>query len=299
MLKRMYRMSVCGVALFAVAGCSTQVGQGMSRDFNAAITELGSVSLIGGTYLADKSDACFDERQQMAEKGSIFDEAIVQSTLLGGASGALVAALPGENVLVGAAIGAGLGLAAGYLGKLQKEGLNGTQIASRARDDIRTENRRIDELIVAFDQVSACRKNEGRAIQSSFNSGATNRETAQAQMAEVRERFAEDRSKFKEIAEQISEKSENNAAIYNDIAADSGGNALEVQSYRAGKKSAKVTRKRATKQAGTQEGSLKAEKKEVNALQRECLTNVKKRDDCFDKVAEAEEGEGDIALDLS
>ncbi len=299
MLRQAYKISVCGAVAFAIAGCSTQVGQNASRDFGSVVNSVGSGGLFNSGYLSDTSDVCLAQRQEMADKGSLFDPEVLKTALLGAGSGGLLAALSGENVLAGAAIGAGLGLAAGYLNKLQKDGLNGTQIASRARDDIRTENRKIDELIRAFDEVSDCRKNEGKVIQRAYNKGDLKKADAQTQMAEVRERFAEDRAKFKEIAEQISDKSENNAAIYNDIAADSGGNALEVKSYRAGKKSAKVRRKTATKQAGTEEGSLKANNKEVKALQRECLTNVKKRDDCFDKVAEAEEVEGDLSLDLS
>ena len=299
MLRQTYKMTVCGAVVFAIAGCSTQVGQNASRDFGSVVNSVGSGSLFNSGYLSDASDVCLAQRQEMADKGSLFDPEIMQTALLGAGSGALIAALSGRNVLVGAAVGAGFGLAAGYLNKLQEDGLNGTQIASRARSDIRTENKKIDELIRAFDKVSACRKDEGKAIQRAYNRGEIKKADAQSQMAEVRKRFAEDRSKFKEIAEQISDKSENNAAIYNDIAADSGGKALEVKSYRAGKKNATVSRKSATKQAGTEEGSLKANNKEVKALQRECLTNVKKRDDCFDKVAEAEEVEGDLSLDLS
>ncbi|MEM7544016.1 MAG: hypothetical protein AAF367_00625 [Pseudomonadota bacterium] len=299
MLKSTIRMSVCGATLLAVAGCGTQVGQSASRDFNAAITQIGSGSLFSDGYLDDKTDACYARRQALAEEGSFFDPEIVQSTLLGAGSGVVVALLTGENVLAGAAIGAGLGLAAGYLGKLQQEGLNGTQIASRASSDVRKDNEQIDDLIRSFDQLSDCRKGEGATIQAAFNNGNIDQATAKEQMAGVRARFAEDRAKFKEIAEQISDKSENNAAIYNDIAADSGGKALEVQAYNRGQQSARVTRAPAQKTAGTKEGSLTADKSEVDALQRECLTNVKKRDDCFDKVAEAEEVEGDLELDLS
>lgn len=299
MFRIVFRNTVCGAALLAVAGCGTQVGQDASRDFNAALQQIGSGSLFQDGYLDNEADVCLAQRREMAENGSFFDPEIVQSTLLGAASGGLIAALTGESVLAGAAIGAGLGLAAGYLNKLQAEGLNGTQIASRARGEVASDNRRIDDLIQSFDAVSDCRKREAAAVQTAYNNRDIGRDEALAQMAEVRGRFSEDRTKFKEIAEQISDKSENNAAIYNDIAADSGGNALVVQEYSRGKRSAQVARTPAVKQAGTEEGSLAADEQEVAALQRECLTNVKKRDDCFEKVAEAEEVEGEIELDLS
>lgn len=297
MLKTACKASIGGLMLISLSGCATEVGQNMQRDFDAAVTQIGSGSLFTGGYL-DKSDACYDQRAAMAEEGSFFDPDIVQATLLGAAAGGVVAALTGENVLVGAAIGGGLGLAAGYLGKLQSEGLNGTQIATRARTDIAAENTRIDKLIGTFDELSACRKGEASAIQAAYDAKTIDQATAEVQMGEVRSRFREDRMKFKEIAEQISDKSENNAAIYNDIAADSGGGALEVKPYKPRQRSARVTKRTPPKTAGTQEGSLQADKSEVKALQRECLTNVKKRDDCFDRVAKAEDAEDDIELDL-
>ena len=292
------RILAGSVAVAALASCSTQIGQNMSRDFSAAVSSLGEVSLFSDGYVGDANDACFAERKAMAENGSFFDSEVVQSTLLGAASGGFIALVTGQSVAKGAVIGAGLGLAAGYLSKLQDEGLNGTQITQRVRGDVATDDRRIDALLASFDRLSDCRKLEASKIQAAYNTGSISKDDAEAQMAGVRSRFSEDRKKFKEIADAISEKSRNNAALYNDIAADSGGNALEVQDYRPRATTARVTKAPAKKEAGTEAGTLTADKSEVNALQRDCLTNVKKRDDCYDKVAEAEEVEEDIALDL-
>lgn len=298
MINRAMKASVSCLAIFALTACGTPVADNIGRDFDRLTSELGNVSLFEDGYVSDASDRCISQRRAMAEEGSFFDTEILRSALLGAAGGAATAALTGQSVGKGALIGAGLGLAAGYLNKLQSEGLSGTQIASRVGGEVADENRRIDRLINAFDDISACRKAEAAAIQSAFNAKTINRETAEEQMAGVRTKFAEDRAKFKEIALKIDEKSKNNAAIYNDIAADSGGNELEVREYNRGKKSTKVNKRRPKKSAGTEEGSLQANKSEVNSLQRECLTNVQKRDDCFDKVAEAEEVEGDLDLDL-
>lgn len=286
-------------AIFALASCSTPVGQKMSADFNALTDELGSVSLFSDGYVGDGDDVCFAERRSLAEEGSPFDSKVVQSTLLGAASGGLIALVTGQSVAKGVVIGAGLGLAAGYLSKLQEEGLNGNQITQRVRGEVREDNRRIDRLLVAFDRLSDCRKREAATVQAAFNDGSIDRATAEERMAEVRGRFAEDRQKFREIADAISEKSRNNAALYNDIAADNGGRALEVQEYRRGRSGGVVRRKTAQKEAGTEEGSLVANKSEVNGLQSDCLTNVKKRDDCYKKVEEAEDLEEDIELDIT
>lgn len=292
-----FRIATGAVALMALASCSTPVGQGMSRDFNAAVSQLSTVSLFSDGYLSDTSDVCFSQRQEMAENGSVFDSEVVQKALLGAAGGGFMALVTGGNVARGAAIGGGLGLAAGFLSKLQEEGLNGTEITQRVRTEVREDNRRIDMLIASFDDLSDCRKREAASIQSAFNAGNIDKDAAQTQMAGVRDRFGEDRRKFKEIADAISEKSRNNAALYNDIAADNGGKALQVREYRKGSRSVRASG-RAQKEAGTAEGALVANKAEVNRLQDDCLTNVKKRDDCYEKVAKAEEVEDDIELDL-
>ncbi len=297
MLKRILMNGTAGLALLSLVGCGTPIGDKMSQDFNALVTQLSSVSLFSDGYLADKSDRCFAQRTGLAENGQAFDPKLLEATLLGAIAGGGSAVLTGGSVARGALIGAGIGLAAGYLRKLQEDGLNGNEIAMRARGDIQKDNARIDALLVSFDALSACRRQEASTIQSAYNAKTIDRPTADAQMATVRQKFSEDRAKFREIAEAISSKSDDNAAIYNVIAADSGANALEVQEYRPGRRSASLTRKSST--PGTEDGSLKAGNRELNALQKETLTNVQKRDDCFEKVMAAEEVEGGMTLDIS
>ncbi|MEM9043271.1 MAG: hypothetical protein AAGC81_01145 [Pseudomonadota bacterium] len=275
--------------VFCLAGC-----QGVEQSLDQAGAQFGS--LFSDEYLADKQDVCFRQRETLAQEGQFWDPDVVQATLLGAGAGALTALVTGENVLVGAAIGGGLGLATGYLAKLQSEGLSGNEITSTARTDIDTANKNIDALLVAFDNLSACRRDEARAVQLRLNAKTTTREQAEAEMAGVRERFREDRLKFEELAMQIADNSNSYTAIYNDIAADNETGALEVKEYKRGKKSATVKKAPPKKTAGTEEGSLKADKQEVEALQRDLLTNVQKRDETFEKVAAAEEAEEEFEL---
>lgn len=293
------KSSASGLVLVSMlAGCAGGPGGQMGTDFDNFLTQIGSVGLFSDGYLSDSSDACATQRSRMAETGSFFDNDVVRATLLGAATGGLTSILTGEDIATGILVGGAIGLAGGYLAKLAQDGLSGAEITNRARSDIQTDNRRIVELINAFDSLSDCRKAEAAAIQSAFNSGALTQAEANEQMAGVRDRFREDRLKFKEIADGISDKSDSNAAIYNEIAADNGGRALEVREYRPRATSTVVRRTPPPKQTEVADGALAASQSDVEALQRECLTNVERRDDCFEKVAEAEDVEGELELDL-
>lgn len=294
--------------MLSLAGCNSQIGQQFSQDFaqlkqdfstewGNLRSELSNGTLFSDGYLKeDGTDVCAEQRLAMAESGKFFDTKLVQAAVAGAAVGGILAVATGENVLVGAAVGGGVALAGTYLLEAQADGLNGSQIANKARGDISTENKRIDKLIDSFDDLSNCRKREAAAIQSKYNAGDLSRNDAEAQMASVRARFGEDRAKFKSMAERISQNSDNYAAVYNDIAADSGGRALEVREYKAQQQSATVTNRPATKVAGTEEGSLTAPSSDVDKLQEDCLTNVQKRDDCFERVEMSAAVEGEMTL---
>jgi predicted patatin/cPLA2 family phospholipase len=121
-------------------------------------------------------------------------------------------------------------------------------------------------------------------------------------MSAVRTKYDADVAKFREIADQIAENTESYAAIYNEVAADNNAQSLEVKEptkVRSGRKSAKLSRKKPKKTAGTPKGSLKAKKKKnVKKLQDECLTNVRKRDECIEEIKSAEKQTGEMELDL-
>ena len=124
---------------------------------------------------------------------------------------------------------------------------------------------------------------------------------AQEQMANVRVLYNEDVAKFRQIADQISENTESYAAVYNEVAADNrGAGELQVKDYKKGRRSARVRRNKPRKQAGTAKGSLQASnRRNVDKLQDECLTNVRKRDECIEEIQQAEKGSDDLELDLS
>lgn len=287
-------MSSCNTT--QVGSTLNQVGSSIAGGFDT----LTSGALFSDGYLANRSDACFAQRQALAEHGSFFDKELVVATAGGAVAGGLIAALRGEEVWKGALIGGAVGLAGGYLLKMQQEGRSADSIIGQAFDDVAAENRKIDNLLVSFRSVKACRNNQASGIQSAYNAKSIDKATAQEQMAGVRALFAEDTAKFREISTQIAENTDSYTAVYNEIAADNRAGTLEVKEYKKGRKSARVSKRRAKKSAGTPKGSLRASnKKQVSKLQDECLTNVRKRDEVIAEIQQAEKGGDELEIDLA
>jgi uncharacterized membrane protein len=299
-MTRLLKSSAAMALVIGLSGCAgSNVGQSISDGF----TNLTSGAFFSDEYLSNSNDACLPQRQAMAEHASFFDEELVAATVGGAAAGAiaggLIAALRGDEIWAGALIGGAVGAAAGYLGKKLQDGQSADSIIGSASNDIRTENRKIDELLGSFRNLRGCRNDQGRAVQASFNAKTIDKTTAQAQMADIRALYNEDVAKFREIANQIAENSDSYAAIYNEVAADNNAQSLEVREYKKNRRSTRVSRKKPKKTAGTPEGSLTASNKSnVKKLQSDCLTNVRKRDECIEEIQTAEKDTGDLELDL-
>ena len=303
---RALKASVCLVAMLTLVGCET-ARSGLESAADAIDSSLewafGDGEFFSSGYI-DEGDVCVGQRRALAEEASPFDKQLVQTALAGAAIGGIVAALSGENVLAGAAIGAGVGLAAGYLSKLQSEGRSPFDVVTSVNGDVEADNRRIDRVLAAFDNVVDCRKDEGRRIQSAFSSGQITRADAETQMANVRKKYDEDVAKAREITERIAENSEAYAAAYNEIAADNGARGLEVKSRDANRAAStadvRVTQAPPPRQTSREEvASLEvapAQKTEVAKLRENTVSNVRKRNAAVEKVQVAEADQGSFAL---
>lgn len=267
----------------------------------------GARKLTGDSYLNDESDACIAERRTLDEHGEVFDRAYIGAAVAGAAAGGItgfVRTRSLKGVLVGAGIGAGIGLASTYLIKLQEEErLKSGQIATRAINDVRNENEKIDALLVAFERLVACRKREAGVILADLRASRIDRAEATTRMQDVKKRYREDVERAQDVAKTISENSEGYATVYNQIAADNDSDAIEVTEYKPSAgggrtRSANVVRgkgERPIKSDTVKPIKLaKEEKGKVNTLQKECLTNVNKRDSCFDAVQTAKKQEDEI-----
>lgn len=260
------------------------------------------------TFLADQSDPCFVERQNMERYGveikSTFDTLLDAGFVVGGVLDSIR-----QTGRVGGTFGSGgVSVSGGYIDALRAESGTILDLLRNASRDVDAENQRIDALLAAFENLSACRKAGAAAIRADYQANKISRADAEAGMGALRSASAQDVARFREIAQQISQNTDTYAEVYNEIAADNDGDELVVgpyrrETYQAGRPSARVVKRRPKKKS-TPKGSLTAKapaptvKPEVEQLQEKLLTNVRKRDEVINRVETAtnETEELDLAL---
>ncbi len=297
---------VAAAAASLLAACESGQVQGTGSPLDAGRS----------AFLADRNDPCFPERQALEAPGveieGAFDRVLNAGYVVGGMLDSIR-----QTGRVGGTIGSGgVTVAGGYIEALRAE--NGTVLAllRNATRDVEAENRRIDALLAAFDELAACRRAGAEAIRADYQAGRFDRATAESAMGALRRAYAEDVARFRQIAAQVSANTENYAQVYNEIAADNAADVLVVGPYRPGQSSVRVVPAGAAPAAQpaaqptaapprvTPEGSLAVEapapqaKPEVQRLQTELLTNVRKRDAVIQRVdtAAGEQQDLDLAL---
>lgn len=276
-------------AILALGACAEGTPQGSGNPLDAG----------RAGYLGDGSDACLAERTRLEEYGREIKSPVDRLLDAGFVVGGVLDSLRQTGRIGGTISGGNVTLAGGYIDALRRE--NGTVLAllQDATRDIADENRRIDGVIAAFDAITACRQAGAAAIRADYQAGRTGREAAEAAMADLRRAYRADIARAREILDQISTNTETYADVYNDIAEDNEVDALELGPYRktefeAGKSSARVVTKRSSAKRATPKGSLTAEapkpqvRPEVERMQNELLTNVRKRDTVINRIESAE-----------
>ena len=257
-------------------------------------------------FLADRSDPCHVERQALEASGGQIESPVQGLLDAGFAIGGVLDSIR-ETGRVGGTIGPdGITVAGGYIEALRQE--NGTilDLVRDATRDIEAENRRIDDLVAAFDQLGACRKAGAAAIRADYQAGRVSREDAAAGMVVLRGAYREDIARVRLLLEQIGENTRTYAQVYNEIAEDNDADAIELGPYRpevhkSGRASARVVRRRTNARRATKKGSLQAAtvpeaKPEVQRMQNALLTNVRKRDTMIQRIETAEASTGDLDL---
>jgi hypothetical protein len=269
----------------------------------------GSLDAGRGGFLADRNDPCFPERQALEAPGAEIEGAFDRVLDAGYVVGGMLDSIR-RTGRVGGTVGAGgVTVAGGYVEALRAESGTVLDLLRNATRDVEAENRRIDRLLAAFDQLAACRSAGAGAIRADYQAGRFDRATAEGAMAALRRAHAQDVARFREIAAQVSANTANYAQVYNEIAADNAADALVVGPYRPGQPSARVVPAAARPAAAprvTVEGSLAVEapaptaRPAVQRLQTELLTNVRKRDAVIQRVdtAAGEQDGLDLALGL-
>jgi hypothetical protein len=281
-----------------LAGCEDGRIQGSASPLDAGRS----------AFLADPADPCFHERQALEASGVEIETAFDRVLDAGYAVGGVLTSITQTGRASGTIGRGGVTLAGGYIEALRAE--NGTVLAMLrdATRDVEAENRRIDAALAAFDELSACRAVGAAAIRIEYQAGRIDRATAEAAMRALRHAYAADIARFREIAAQVSANTETYAQVYNEMAADNGAETMVVGPYRPDQASVRVVPAGAAPASApprvTPAGTLAADapapqaRPEMQRMQAELLTNVRKRDAVIERVdaAAAEEAGLDLAL---
>ena len=296
-MPRLSIIATLSTAALSLAACQTQ--QAPSASSTPSSTVLAS----------DTSDPCNPERQQLERYGQKIESPVQGLLDVGFAIGGVLDSIR-QTGRVGGTLGAdGITVAGGYIEALRQE--NGTilDLLRDATSDIEAENQRIDALVAAFGELGNCRKAGAAAIRSDYQAGKFSRSDGAAAMITLRGLYRQDISRMRELVKQISENTETYAAVYNDVAEDNDADALELGPYRkedytSGRSSARVVKQRKPRRRASPKGSLKATapapevRPQVQEMQEQLLTNVRKRDTVINQIETAEADTGDLDLAL-
>lgn len=240
-------------------------------------------------YARESTDpACHARRSELVSYREFFDEALIAI----GAGGALIgffdAVRRGENPVEGGLKGAAVAVALGYLSKYS--GVGPYQAINSMVTDVEAENAKLAAFNVTLTALLDCRTQEADAINARFRAGTLDRTAAEKAMAEVRERQREDIEVSETIVASITSRTESYAAAYNEIAAANNVGGLEVREYRAGRESVRRTSVPAARAPQSQQNSLRlanaSERRAIGKLRDDCVTNVRRRDDCLKTVTQ-------------
>lgn len=277
LLGRFFKMTVSTLTIASLmAGCANvegtikQTAGGIENAFDNAF----------GNYI-DDTDVCVNQRREMVDAASFFDQETLGGIAVAVGAG-VVTGLLTQSVETGLIVTATL-IAGVYLNKYLEEGRDATGVTSAVRNDVQKANSQIDDTLVAFKALDKCRLDEAKAIRAELRGDRITRTVAQEKMAAVKARRQEDIEKFRDLADNISESTVAYASAYNEIAANNNRRGFEIGDTGTVKRS----RKRA-KPKKANDRLTGASGREVQRLERDCLTNAQKRDECFDIADKAE-----------
>lgn len=271
--------SICLPAVL-VSGCADM--QNAANSLSSGLQSIGESS-----FASERADpACFRERATLEQFEEKIDKALVAGAIGGAIIGGIAAAATGENIAAGIAIGGVSGLAATYLSKLT--GVGPYQALQTMTTDLAAENQKTEQITQSIRSLRDCRVREADLIRADLKAKRIDRATAEARIGQVRIRNTEDLAKAREVANSVSERTAGYIDSYNEIAAANGVGGLEVANTQVKKTRKPPKPKLSAEQSAKLRLNTKSERNGVTALRDDCVTNVRKRDDCVRAVNDVE-----------
>lgn len=167
----------------------------ITAGFAAALMLAGCTTQAGRIGLDDGRDVCRAQLVQLDSTGNFFGEDILQGAAIGAVSGALIGGLATgrwQGALIGAAVGGAGGAAVGYYAAVQRQARDQQGVNQQIANDLGRENASLDRTQIAFDQLMDCRLRGAYAIREQVRTGRLDRNTATAQLGEIRQRVTGD-----------------------------------------------------------------------------------------------------------
>ena len=180
----------------------------------AAVMLAGCVSTQAGRIgVDDGRDACRAYVVQLDSTGDFYGEDILRGAAIGAGTGAIAGGLlaaatgrRGSDILAGAAIGAlagGIvGGVGGYISARQRQAQDQGALVQAVGGDLRNENRQLEATQLAFNQLVDCRVNAANRIRADVRSGRMSRDQGMALMTYQRDLMRRDVA----LAQQINTK---------------------------------------------------------------------------------------------
>ncbi len=186
---------------------------------------MGALALQGCTIPAagvDANDFCSRNRQPLLDEIQRYNDTIAIGAVTGALAGGLAgAAATGDiaGVLVGAAIGAAAGGVGGYLVAKQRQANTAAEVAQAINQDIRATRGWVSSVSEAIRRLNTCRANEVNDLRRRIQSNQLSGPEAQAELAVLRARIADDRK----LVNQVIGKVDENQGTYADALAKTQG----------------------------------------------------------------------------
>lgn len=181
----------------------------------AAAMLAGCVSTQAGRIgVDDGRDACRAYVVQLDSTGNFFGEDILRGAAIGAGTGAIAGGVlaaatgrRGSDILAGAAIGAlagGLiGGTAGYLQARQRQAQDQGALVQAVGGDLRNENRQLEATQLAFNQLVDCRVNVANRVRQDVRARRISRDQGMALLTYQRDLLRRDVALARTINEKI------------------------------------------------------------------------------------------------
>jgi hypothetical protein len=184
----------------------------------ASITALamlaGCSTQMGRIGPDDGRDACRAFVVQLDSTGDFYGEDILRGAAIGAGTGAIAGGLlaaatgrRGSDILAGAAIGAVaggvIGGTAGYIQARQRQAANQGALVQAVGGDIANENRQLAATQLAFNQLVDCRVNAAGRIRADVRGGRMSRDQGMALLTYQRDLMRRDVALARTINEKI------------------------------------------------------------------------------------------------